>query len=223
MKNRICVTAILLALILMPALPRVSFAEDDDATLRFYVENVAYVFARNYLFNTEADFSFKARTILRTTDYRGVLKKIDTGSYAVYYKGGRLHSVDSLDSVAAGEVPLPDSFLFREPWKTDYSYYFFPNDTGAGRLAIGFELEGAGRDSLPNGFFNINRDDFYPQALFLHSRNVGGYKRLSNTYYFKRLGKILLPERFEKFAVQTAFLGRRYTRYIVEFYDYLIE
>ena len=213
----------MLILLMITVLPRMPAAEGDDATLRFYVENVAYVFSQNYVFSDEAEFTFKARTILRTTDYRGVLKKIDSSLYAVSFKGGKLFSIDSLDTVAAGEIPLPDSFLFLQPWMIDYSYYFYPNDTGAGRLAIGFESEGAGRDTLPSGFFNINRDDFYLQALFLHSRGLGGYERLSNTYYFKRHDKAILPERFEKFGVKTAFLGRRYTRYIVEFYDYLIE
>jgi hypothetical protein len=220
---RACIVAVIPALMITLFLSGNSFSQDDDAAVQFYVGNVGYVLDRNYLFNSDADFSFRARAILRTTDYRGKLKTIDTALYAVAWRSGEVYSVESLDSADTGKVALPDSFLFLQPWRMDYSFYFFPNDTGSGRMAIGFEAGGPGKDSLPAGFFNINRDDFYLQSLFLHSRDVRGYEGLSKTYFFERSGKMILPVRLEESAVKAAFLGRRYTRYIVEFYDYLIE
>ena len=196
-------------------------AEKMDATMQFYLDNTAYVFNQNFIFNKEADFSFKVRSILEKTDYRGKLEKIDTAVYHIYVTSGVVDSMNVIDSASQSENIPPDSFAPFLPWEEkSFSYYFYPNDTGAGRLAIGYETPGGDTTDNRSGFMNVDRDNFTLISVFLHSRNEEGFRRLSRVYSFERSEGVIRPLKYEQYRVRIAFMGHSYTRLYAEFFDY---
>ena len=215
--------SLLSALLLMIAVCGSGFSQDRDATMQFYLENTAFVFTQNYIFNAELEYSIKIRSIYEQTNYRGEPEKIDTAMYSCYFNSGRLDSINIIDSASIGENIPPDSFAPFLPWNDSLNFYFYPNDTGAGRLAIGYESPDTDSSNLLTGFININRDDYVLQGIFRHSRGEAGAKRMSDVFLFERVDRLIRPTRFEKYKVKMAFLGHQYTRHIYEFFDYSIE
>jgi len=211
--------AIFLVIFCMPIL---GHAQKNDATIRFYLKNIDSVFAANYIFNYAGDFSCKARCLLHMTDYRGVLKNIDTAVYQLFYNRGKLDSLQIIDSAKAKGNIMPDSLHPLLPWKDSNSYYFFPNDTGAGSLAIGFEPADTTRPDLPAGFLNLNRNDYTLEYISLAFPRPKDYERASRSYRFERLGQHIILIRQESNNIKLAFLGRQYIKRIYEFYDYQI-
>jgi len=198
-------------------------AQERDATMQFYLDNTAYVFKQNYIINKEIAFTVKVRSIFEQTDYRGKMEKSDTAVYAVYVSNGSIDSTLVIDSAGVPKNRPPDSLQPYLPWEESYDFYFYPNDTGAGRLAIGYESPVSDTTRNRTGFMNINRGNYDLQDIFLHSRNVEGYQRLSNVFSFERDGKFIRPLRFEQYVVKIAFMGHQYSRHYLEFFEYRIE
>jgi len=212
---------ILMSLVLLSA---AAGAQETDATMRFYLDNTAYVFDQNFIFNKEADFSFKVRSILERTDYRGKLEKVDTAVYDIHVASGKVDSINVIDSASQSENVPPDSFAPFLPWEEgNFDFYFYPNDTGAGRLAVGYETPGGDTVDIRSGFMNINRDNFTLQSVFLHSRDEEGFQRLSRVYSFERSDGVIRPLKYEEYRVKIAFMGHNYTRIYAEFFDYQLK
>ncbi|PKK82650.1 MAG: hypothetical protein CVT49_12620 [candidate division Zixibacteria bacterium HGW-Zixibacteria-1] len=214
-------TFLLIAICLL--FPLSGSSQESNATMQFYLDNASYVFNQNYLFNSTASFSFELRSIYHETDYRGEIKKIDTAVYLFHFADGKLDSMNVIDSTSMDKNTPPDSSMPFLPWNDSLNFYFYPNDTGAGRLAVGFESPVEDSIRARSGFMNINREDFSLETVFLHRRDEEGINRQSFDYYFERVDNVIRPTRFETYSLKIAILGRQYTRHIYEFFDYKLE
>lgn len=195
---------------------------EDNSVMQYYLRNVDSVFSVDYIFSTERDFSCNVMSIFRITDQRGKLKDIDTASYRLFFKDGELDSTYIIDTAAIKKNVLPNSFHFSVPWRGNNTFHFYPNDTGAGRLAIGFEPAKIDGGQLLIGLFNINRNDYMVEQVLSHYPAPEALERLSESFLFQRHDQFILLKRFEKHAVESGLLSRRYSRQIIEFYDYRI-
>lgn len=216
-------TVLVGAVLAVTSMPIAAVSQETDAAMQFYLDNVSYVFGRNYVFDMDGDFSFKVRSILEKINYRGEQESIDTASFGLQFRGGKLDLTETIDTAATEDNIPPNSFTFPKPWEQNYDFYFFPNDTGAGRLAIGFESRDTTGKRQLAGFFNVNRDNYYVEELFFHNPDPDNYERLSEAILFDRSGKLILITRIEIHAVTFRFFMRQYSRQVLEFYDYNVE
>ncbi|MEW5923958.1 MAG: hypothetical protein AB1746_08230 [Candidatus Zixiibacteriota bacterium] len=212
---------LMIALCLFPLL--IANAQELDATMQFYLDNTSYVFQQNYLFGKDTSFTFNLRSIYQETDYRGDIKKIDTAVFMYVINNGKIDSMVVVDSVSIDKNKPAEEFMPFLPWKEKFDYYFYPNDTGSGRMAIGFESPLEDSTRVESGLMNIDRDSFSLLSIFMHSRGMDGKSRMSYDYHFERIDGIIRPVSFEFYSVKIALLGRQYTRQILEFIDYRME
>jgi hypothetical protein len=203
---------------------RTLFADDrPDVVMRYYLEGVDSMLSSNYIFVSDESFSCRVTSILTITDYRGVTDKADTAVFKIYYSDGDRDSSIVIDSAGHKDNVLPEGFMPPNLWSDNLHYYFFPNDTGAGRLAVGFDkLDGAKVDN-PVGFINLNRNNFQPESIFLHYPHGGESRRRSENYFFEIQNGIIRLKTYEKISVEIRFLGRHYTHRKLEIDNYLYQ
>jgi len=188
-----------------------------DPTMKYYLDNTDKVFRDKYIFKTNARFSFEVRSIYQKTDYRGETQEIDTAIYKIFFTGDVRDSLTVLDSAGLTENIFPDMIELIEPWKGGYNFYFFPRDTGSGRLAIGFSETGETGPGQATGFFNINRDNFYLEDMIYHNPTPDNSYRLSLRYGFGRMGDYLIPGKYIIQIIKKDFFGWRYFSHSLEF------
>jgi len=216
----IYVLCLFLAVILFEI--RLSYADEPDATMQYYLNNVGYIFNKNLIFSTGEKFTCHVRSILETTDYRGRQEDIDTAIYQLFYGDGALDSSHILDSADMEENTLPYNFDCPQLWKENLTFDFFPNDAGVGELAIGFESAFLDSTDANIGFFNLNRDNYYLTALFIHYPNPKEQEKISEVFIFDRLNDYIILKHYERQTVELRFLGRKFTKRIVNFSEYQI-
>jgi hypothetical protein len=199
-------------------------AENDGAAISFYLKKVDSVFSSSYIFDRGIDFLFKARAIYYKMDYRGNIRKADTAIYDIAYGSDGQRSADIIDSAAMAENIVPADFHFPRPWRDTLGYhlYFFPNDTGSGPLAIGFEGQMQDKGENPSGFFLIDRNHYVVNSMVTDFHKSEGDKTLSGSLRFGTLREFIIIDRLEINESEILFTGTSYFKRILEFYDYRI-
>nr|MBN2277088.1 hypothetical protein [candidate division Zixibacteria bacterium] len=193
---------------------------DTDPVIQYYLDQTGKIFGEHYLFGQNIKYSVEMRAIYEQTDYRGEMQKLDTAVYRMYCDGSRRDSTVIIDSAGAKENSLPETFDFPRPWNKDYQYYFYPNDTGAGLLAIGFVEKKADSTAPITGFININRDDFYLIDIFYHDPSPQGLFRRSERLHFRRLTDYIILDFYSIQIIERNLLGWRYFSCEFEFIEY---
>ncbi len=197
-----------------------SYAEDPSPVISFYLNNLDYVFNQNYVFESDSSFSCRVQSIMSTTDYRGKPDKTDTTVIKLFYNKGQLDSSIVLDSAKLKDNILPDSLVPPQIWRDSLKYDFYPNDTGAGTLAISFESKSMDSSHSVIGFINLNRSNFYIEALFLFYPHPENYGSISEIYIFDSSDGHIILRRFERQTSKVMFMGRQYSKQMVDFSDY---
>lgn len=198
----------------------VAAGNSDDTVLKFYLGKVDSALNQYYLFESNAVFSTKITARLYETNYRGIV----TDSNIAVFKLDRL--ADKSDTVTVIKPAdnkknvIPGSFNLFRPWKETYRFYFFPNDTGAGELAIGFDPSSEGGRNLPGGLFSINRDDYFIKTLIFYFPNKKGYKKYSESYQFGSLNGFITLQQIEINGARATLTGIEYFKQVVEFNNY---
>jgi len=185
--------------------------------MRYYVEKIDSVLDESALFNAELKLTFELNSVYNNINYRGVTDKIDTALFLVNFENAAVASSEILDSSKLKENTIPQKLNFVKPWETNCRFYFYPNDTGAGKLAIGFEPLHGDSIGVPSGLIEINRENYQIKSLYLYYNNLDNYLWLSKTYYFSDEYRNLIPR---ELIIQGCFYGffqRRYFRQDLEF------
>ncbi|MFH2037626.1 MAG: hypothetical protein ABIJ45_14595 [Candidatus Zixiibacteriota bacterium] len=196
---------------------------ESDPVAAYYLNQADSVFNHDYIFKSEADFSFKVTSISQLTDYHGKLEETDTALYEILISNGLVKSVNIIDSSKSKNNAAPDSFKITLPWLADCHKYFFPNDTGVGLLAIGFELLDSSRGAVFSGMVSVDRDNFRPSLILVSYLDFNGFDRLSKTWEFEYGEPYIVIARQETQSVRPGFLGKEYFRQILIFSDYKFE
>lgn len=211
-----------IGLIFILVLGSTAYAQEDPV-MKFYLNKLDSSFQDEYIFVSDAVFDVSVRSIFQETDYRGKAKGTDTAVYRIYYTNEQIDSFTVIDSAGEKDNKLPDRFFFVPPWYQDYDFYFFPNDTGAGALAIGFQPDSTQPDTLTTGMLMVDRDTYKLKSIMLYDPTPENVSRLSEIYEFGPRGKYQILLNYEKHMVNTAFLGKKYTNQKFEFFDYNIK
>ena len=224
-RNRKGFYPLIIVYILAVGLPLVGYAagDADERVIDYYFGKLDSAFSNSLIFYGGRDFSFSVRSIFQETDYRGKLKSVDTALYRVSYSKGRMVSLEIIDSSVSEENVFTGEFEFPRPWTGDYIFYLYPNDTGVGPLAIGFESVDSLGNEMLSGVINLDRDDFRLMSLLVHEFDAKGFERLSRSFSFGPSGSYLIVSQIEKQGLIYRFFGRRYTLQRYEFFDYLIK
>jgi hypothetical protein len=223
MVKKFLIRLILLINILLLWSAAASAGKGDDAVIEFYLKKADSVMAVSYIFNSSLHFTFMTKTIYYLTDSRGNTKKVDTAVFMVEYNERRMMSVTVIDSARIHENILPKEITPAPLWEQHLAYYFFPNDTGVGQLAIGFDPAASYGDKLPSGFLSLDRDTYYLSSLKLNYPGKEGYIKYSEAYNFEPREGFLVPRRLEIHGAWNTFLSQIYFRQNLEFYDFRIK
>jgi hypothetical protein len=156
----------------------------EDPVLRFYVDSVSARLNENILFVDYTDITVDIDSYYQKLDYRGALEKADTAKYTVVLRNGLVESTVIDDSASIKENVVPKELRFIKPWEKNCYFYFFPNDTGLGDLAIGFEPNRPDTNLTPSGVMIFDRSTFVMKKLFMHFRHYGENRSFSIVYEF---------------------------------------
>jgi hypothetical protein len=197
-------------------------ANSDEAVLKFYIGKVDSTINQYYLFESQRGFSVEIESRLYETNYRGIVSDSSIASCYFTHLSNGTDSIDAIKQAKDKNNKIPDSFILSKPWKETYRFYFYPNDTGAGELAIGFDPAAESEISLPSGFMMINRDDYFIRSIIFYFPNKEGYKKYSETYKFDSIDGFISPKSIEINGARATFTGIEYFRQILEFKNYRI-
>ncbi len=195
-------------------------AEIDDPAMKFYLNKTDSVLNNSTLFYNNLQYSVSATSIYDKINYRGITDESDTAGFLIDFDNLQFVISQIIDTAGMEENIFPSDFQFEKPWELNCRFYFFPRDTGAGDLAIGF----APVDSLwgknPEGLIIINRDSYHVKSMYLHYLALDDYEWLSREYQFSYENKIALLKSLTIQGCYYGFFQRRYFRQDILFKNY---
>jgi len=163
----------------------------DDPVLKHYVEQAEHTFESRNPAERGIAYSYRASTRYRKIDSEGNATTVDSGVVDYYYSFGKLDSSTVVKAAEKDETvfdpDVPNVFT------GDYIYYFFPNDPGEGRIAIGLDTPTADSD-LPTGFANIDRKSYWLTGLQLYWATIPNFKRLTKSFSFVEVQGMVFPD-----------------------------
>jgi len=163
------------------AISTISYSEDIDPVLNFYVANADTTFTNSDSDISSLKFSFVALTYYKSIGKKGVVTRLDSTVIRYFCNG---ESVDSSVTLVKPKGKVPDvKFHCPNVFVDSYAHGFFPNDIGGQDLAISFENI-ISPDTLPSGIAVIDREKFKLRTAYLFYPNQKGYKRLTRSYRF---------------------------------------
>jgi hypothetical protein len=187
-------------------------SEEIDPAIAFYLEKVDSVLSASNLFSPDISDTCLIKSYYEETNYRGESEQTDTTAAEIVIIGGKIIIGNIIDSADLSENTLPDTLRFDKPWELNCDFDFFPNDTGAGDLTIGFDPKSDSLNPAPTGMIIFNRDNYHPTKLFLHYRKLEDLERYSLIFEFSTNGKSV---RLDSLLIQGntyGFFSRQYFR-----------
>lgn len=136
--------------------------------------------------------------IVKELSRGGVVKSADTSASRYFYSPGGVDSIVRLsgDKRLSVDVDLALPAIFDGL----YQKSFFPNDTGAGDLAIGFDTDTL-VDRRPSGILTINRDFYYARRLHISWPHKPGFRRFGRSYHFVQMDQLTVIDTIIESAV----------------------
>ncbi|RKX21720.1 MAG: hypothetical protein DRP35_03640 [Candidatus Zixiibacteriota bacterium] len=167
------------------------YAEESDPILEFYVKRGNSVFSSRNPLERAINFSFMAKTYYKKINNEGEAKKVDSAFSTHYYSFGQLDSLiwDSLKTSKFVEFEYESPNIF----DMNYIYNFYPNDTGAIDLPIGFDVDSTNFED-PIGVVIIDRNLYFIKWLYLHYPNEVSHKRYSRSFRFTNINNYIFPD-----------------------------
>ncbi len=221
-KDRFSRFLLLLNLLLIsaPILSEDVYRPATDPMIAFYLNKVDSVFNNYYIFNRPEESVFKVRCIYLVTNYRGKSEVRDTAVYGMNCRDGKFDLNRIIDSSSIKDNPPPTAPIIEKPWEGDFQFYIFPNDTGAGDLAIGFVFPYGEKGDKPTGLFTLDRESYNIKSLVLSYIQRTGFESYSESYAFYQADTLIRLKSLEINSSRAGFIGAKYVKHRFEFYDY---
>ena len=198
-------------------------AEIDDPAIQFYLNKADSVLNSSPLFNKELKYSVSLFSIYNKINYRGITSGSDTANYLIDFIDGRFIVSETIDSAGTEENIVPVDIQLDKPWEYNCRFYFFPRDTGAGDLAIGFAPADSLEKRAPEGMIIIDRDSYQIKHVYLHYLNIDDYEWLSKDYQFSYENKMMLLKSLILQGCYYGFFQRRFFRHDLIFNNYTFQ
>ncbi len=195
-------------------------AEIDDPAMKFYLDKADSVLNSSTLFNNNLQYSVSATSIYDKINYRGITDESDTTGFLIDFDNLQFVISQIIDTVGLEENTFPSDIQFEKPWELNCRFYFFPRDTGAGDLAIGFAPVDSLRGENPEGLIIINRDTYQIKSLYLHYLAFDEYEWMSREYQFSYENEIALLKSLTIQGCYFGFFQLRYFRQDILFKNY---
>jgi hypothetical protein len=182
-----------LALILVSLLAvSLAVGEDEPDPVLLYYWDHARVTARQTTPDTsDVCYRFTAKTYKRSVTDDGRISKTDSVFQEYFFCRGNLDSVNTV----AGDVGKFEGLDLSYPpvFESTYHLSSFPNDTGGPRLAMRIWSDSAlGRQ--PDGMVVIDRNEYFPHALYLYYPDKSGYRRFTRSFRFVMVDGFVFPD-----------------------------
>lgn len=211
---------ILIVCLLRLAAPQEATAQNDTAVFDYYLQKVDSTYRDTYIFRAKTEFEVSVRSIYVHLDSRGAFVSADTAGFRLTFAGDSVAAIEIVDSTAEATNTPPEIFDFAYPCGDEYQYNFYPNDTGAGILAIGFEPAEEKRLQLPSGLMTFERNSYRLSHLVLYYYEKKGYQRYSEVFKFGAFENFQVLDRMQINAARDGLIQNFYYKIIYEFYDY---
>jgi len=195
-------------------------ADIDDPAMKFYLEKTDSVLNGSTLFNNDLKYSVLVTSVYNKISYRGISSELDTAGFFCEFTDGRFVESETDDTAAIDENIVTANLRFEKPWELNCRFYFFPRDTGAGDLAIGFAPADTLAKTSPEGMIIINRDTYQIKRLYLHYTAIDEYAWLSKTYRFSHDSGTVLLRSLTLQGCYYGFFRRRFFRQDLIFDNY---
>jgi hypothetical protein len=165
--------------------------EEPDPVLQYYWDHAC---ASSHETNPDSAgicYSFTAKTYKRAVAEDGRIGKTDSIVQDYFFCRGRL---DSMNAVAGDVGKFKKLDLSYPPvFESTYHLNSFPNDIGGPRLAISIWSDSAlGRQ--PDGMVVIDRNEYFPYALYLYYPDKSGYRRFTRSFRFVVVDGFVFPD-----------------------------
>ncbi|MCP4706544.1 MAG: hypothetical protein GY865_18250 [candidate division Zixibacteria bacterium] len=195
-------------------------AEDIDPAMEFYLGKIDSVLNSSTLFDNNLKSSVSLKSIYVKLNYRGIVSESDTANFLGSLLNGEFIKSQIIDTSYLDENIVPAKLQFEKPWIFNCRFYFFPRDTGAGDLAIGFVPADTLDKKAPEGIIIINRDTYRVKNIYLHYLNIEDYEWLSKSYQFVYENDISLLKSLTIQGCYYGFFQRRFFRQDLIFDNY---
>lgn len=190
-KNRTTIYTILTALVMSLLSLPVPVAAQEDRILNYYTNSSARVMDAVDSLLSNSRYSFDVFSCWEKLE-KGKVVHADTLKARLYYSGFELDS-QTVELKTADRFEEID-FFAPNVMAMDYSFNFYPNDTGGVDLAIGFDTDSLA-DPRPVGLAIIDRNLFYPHRLHLAYPSESTRENLTQTYSFSlQAGSFVFPD-----------------------------
>lgn len=165
--------------------------EERDPILEFYRERAAGQMRSRNPQEAGLQYALRLRAYLSQLGRGGKAVLTDSAAFTRYYSFGELDSQVVLWSTSErlDQVDLTYPNIFAE----DYTFRFYPNDTGGEALAIGFESDTT-RNLSPVGLAVIDRTHYWIRQLYLHYPAREAAERRSRTISFTERQGYMFPD-----------------------------
>jgi hypothetical protein len=183
----------------------------------YYWVSSAEVWQTNQQAVSDRLVSCKISAVFEELSRGGLVKSADTSVARYFFTKGNIDSV----VYQSGKRELSVDIDLRTPDIFDSSYrrFFFPNDTGAGDLAIGFETELLA-DPRPTGILTIDRDSYAAQRLHTSWPHKEGFRRFGRSFHFVQNNGLTLPDTIVELAVIERLLADDDYRLEITIFEY---
>ncbi|MCX6834887.1 MAG: hypothetical protein NTW07_07100 [candidate division Zixibacteria bacterium] len=182
-----------LALILVSFLSISLAASDDepDPVLQYYWDHARAASHRTNPDSSGICYGFTAKTFKRSVADDGRIRKTDSVVQNYYFCGGNLDSVNTVagDGEKFKRLNLSSPPVFESP----YHLSSFPNDIGGRQLAIRIWSDSA-LGHQPDGMVVIDRNEYFPHALYLYYPDKSGYRRFTRSFRFVVVDGFVFPD-----------------------------
>jgi len=188
--------------------------------MEFYLGKIDSIINSSTPFNNNLVYEVSLNSTYDKLSYRGVTNESDTAGFILDYKEGQFSISIITDTAGMEENFFPLDIKFEKPWELDCRFYFYPRDTGAGDLAIGFIPADTMWGENPEGLIVLNRDNYQIKSIYLHYLVLDDYEWLSREYHFSYDDGTTYLSSLVIQGCYYGFFQRRYFRQNLEFENY---
>jgi len=185
------IRSMFLALSLLLVISMAAADDEPDPVLQYYWNHARAAYHSTNPDTSGLCYSFTAKTYKHSVAEDGAIRKTDSVTQAYFYCGGNLDSVNTLTG-DPGKFKRLD-LSWPPIFESTYHLSFFPNDIGGPRLALRIWSDSSlGRQ--PEGLVVIDRNEYFPYALYLFYPEKSGYRRFTRSFRFSLVDGYVFPD-----------------------------